>query len=94
MRHAGRHWGYAILILISIAALSVPMVLAIPDSGPGISSNAVNVSAADAYAIMPPGFGGDYSRPLKGTGFYGLNTDRLQSQSEYVYRRVPVSIHL
>lgn len=50
MRHAGRYWGYAILILISIAALSIP--LATPDSGPGISSNAVNVSAADAYDIM------------------------------------------
>ncbi len=52
MRHAGRDWGYAILILMSIAALSIPMVLATPDYGPGISSNAVNVSAADAYAIM------------------------------------------
>ena len=52
MRHAGRYWGYAILILISMAALFIPMVSAIPDSGPGISSSAVNVSAADAYAIM------------------------------------------
>lgn len=52
MRDAGRDWGYAILILMSIAALSIPMVLATPDYGPGISSNAVNVSAADAYAIM------------------------------------------
>jgi hypothetical protein len=35
----------------------------------------------------------DGSLPLKGQGFYGFDADRLQSQSEYIYRRILISIY-
>ena len=52
MELAGRNLRNAILIVLSMSTLSIIMVSASPDSGPGISSNAVNVSTPDAYALM------------------------------------------
>ncbi len=52
MELAGRNLRNAILIVLSMSTLSIIMASASPDSGPGISSNAVNVSTPDAYALM------------------------------------------
>ena len=52
MKLESRNQKYFILIVISIFALSLSMATASPDSAPGISSHAINVSTPDAYALI------------------------------------------
>ena len=52
MELAGRNLRNAILIVLSISTLSLLMATASPDSAPGITSNAVNVSTPEAYALI------------------------------------------
>ena len=51
MKLASRNQQYFILILISMFALSLSIATASPDSVPGISSKAIDVSTPDAYAL-------------------------------------------